>query len=168
MMNLIPTLFVNMTAMDKLDIALVEQLQQDGRKPFTVIAQELGVSEGTVRNRYTRLVEKDVIQVIGMIDPHRMGIDAPALVGVSLEAGNWDEVIKTIANFDEVSYLVLVSGEFDLIVEVMCQDRDHLADFLQHTLRQVPGVIRTQTFTILRIYKMALGAKPVLETRAGK
>ncbi len=154
--------------MDELDLGLVQQLQHDGRKPFTEIAQELGVSEGTVRNRYTRLIEDGVIQVIGMINPHQLGIDAPALVGVSLETGDWDEAIATIAKFDEVSYLVLVSGEFDLIVEVMCQDRDHLADFLQRTLRQVPGVIRTQTFTILRTYKMALGAKPTLEKRDSK
>lgn len=149
--------------MDELDLALVAQLQRNGRKPFTEIALELGVSEGTIRNRYGRLIEDGVIQVIGMINPHQLGIDAPALVGVSLESENWDKAITAIANFDEVSYLVLVSGEFDLIVEVMCQDRDHLADFLQRTLRQVPGVIRTQTFTILRTYKMALGAKPTLD-----
>ncbi|MFN2148565.1 MAG: Lrp/AsnC family transcriptional regulator [Anaerolineales bacterium] len=150
--------------MDDLDHAIVQQLQLDGRTAFTEIAQKLGVSEGTVRNRYTRLTEEGVLQVIGMINPHQMGIDAPALIGVTLESDHWDDAIKEIANFDEVSYLVLVSGEFDLIVEVMCQDRDHLADFLQRTLRQVPGVIRTQTFTILRTYKMALGAKPTLES----
>jgi Lrp/AsnC family transcriptional regulator for asnA, asnC and gidA len=155
-----------MTALDELDLAIIDRLQVDGRKAYTEIAQELGVSEGTVRNRYTRLVEDGIIQVIAMIDPHRLGIDAPALVGVSLETGDWDEAITAIANFDEVSYLVLVSGEYDLIVEVMCQDRDHLADFLQRTLRQVPGVIRTQTFTILRTYKMALGAKPTLESQS--
>ena len=149
--------------MDELDHAIVRQLQVDGRKPFTEIAKALGISEGTVRNRYARLVADGVLQIIGMIDPHQLGIDAPALIGVSIESDNWDDAITTIANFEEVSYLVLVSGEFDLIVEVMCQDRTHLADFLQHTLRQVPGVIRTQTFTILRTYKMAAGAKPVIE-----
>jgi Lrp/AsnC family transcriptional regulator for asnA, asnC and gidA len=152
--------------MDDLDQAIVQLLQQDGRIAFTEIAQQLGVSEGTVRNRYTRLIDEGALQVIGMINPHQMGIDAPALIGVSLEAENWDDAIADIANFDEVSYLVLVSGEFDLIVEVMCVDRDHLADFLQRTLRQVPGVLRTQTFTILRTYKMALGAKPSLESRS--
>jgi Lrp/AsnC family transcriptional regulator for asnA, asnC and gidA len=151
--------------MDDLDHAIVHLLQQDGRKAFTEIAQQLSVSEGTVRNRYTRLIKEGALQVIGMINPHQMGIDAPALIGVSLEAENWDDAIAEIANFDEVSYLVLVSGEFDLIVEVMCEDRDHLADFLQRTLRQVAGVLRTQTFTILRTYKMALGAKPMLDVR---
>ena len=151
--------------MDDLDHAIVEHLKRDGRKPFTEIAEELGVSEGTIRNRYARLVDQGVLQVIGLIDPHQMGIDAPALIGVNLGPGEWDQAIETIANFDEVSYLVIVSGEFDLVVEVLCEDREHLADFLQRTLRQVPGVTRTQTFAILRMFKMSSGAKPVLDAR---
>jgi Lrp/AsnC family transcriptional regulator for asnA, asnC and gidA len=148
---------------DSLDLAIVERLQQDGRRPFTDIAQDLQVSEGTVRNRVSRMIEDQVLQIVGMVDPHRLGMDAPALIGVALEPGDWDPAIEAIANFHEVSYLVLVSGEFDLLVEVMCRDRNHLAEFLNVSLRRVPGVVRTQTFTILRTYKLAYGAKPVLD-----
>jgi Lrp/AsnC family transcriptional regulator for asnA, asnC and gidA len=81
---------------------------------------------------------------------------------VTLQSEDWDPAISVIANFEEVSYLVLVSGEFDLMVEVMCRDRDHLAKFLNEKLRRVPGVVRTQSFTILRTYKMAYGARPTL------
>ncbi|HLC03801.1 MAG TPA: Lrp/AsnC family transcriptional regulator [Anaerolineales bacterium] len=148
--------------MDALDLAIVEQLQLDGRKPYTEIAQALSVSEGTVRNRVSRLVDDQILQIVGVVDPHILGKDAPALIGVTLQPGDWDPAIRKIANFEEVSYLVLVSGEFDLLVEVMCSDRDHLAEFLNAKLRRVPGVVHTKTFTILRTYKLAFGARPVL------
>jgi Lrp/AsnC family transcriptional regulator for asnA, asnC and gidA len=148
--------------MDSLDLSIVEQLQLDGRKPYTEIAQALGVSEGTVRNRVSRLLDDRVLQIVAMVDPHNLGKDSPALIGVTLQPGDWDPTIGTIANFEEVSYLVLVSGEFDLLVEVMCRDRDHLAEFLNAKLRRVPGVVHTKTFTILRTYKLAWSAKPTL------
>lgn len=149
--------------MDDLDLGIVERLQVDGRRPFTEIAQDLDVSEATVRNRVSRLIEDRVLQIVGMVDPYHLGRDAPALIGVTLEPGDWDPILETIANFEEVSYLVLVSGQFDVIVEAMCRDRNHLADFLNNSLRRVSGVVSTQTFTILRTCKMSYGAKPVLQ-----
>lgn len=151
-----------MPTLDKLDLAIIERLQADGRRAYTEIANELGVSEGTVRNRVARMEEDQMLYVVGMVDPRHLGMEAPALIGVVLEADDWNPVIKQIAHFEEVSYLVLVSGEFDLFVEVMCHDREHLAEFLNEKLRRVRGVVRTQTFTILRTHKMAYGARPVL------
>ena len=153
---------INEILVDELDLAIVRQLQADGRKSYTEIAQKLGVSEGTIRNRVSRLVEEQVLHIVGMVDPYQLGMDAPALIGVTLQADDWNPAVETIAKFEEVSYLVLVSGEFDLIVEVLCRDRDHLADFLNEKLRRLPGVDRTQTFTILRTYKMAYGARPTI------
>lgn len=150
-----------------MDRAIVEHLQRDGRKPYTEIAQDLEVSEGTVRNRVARLVADQVLHIVGMVDPYHLGMDAPALIGVTLQADDWDPAIEVIANFKEVSYLVLVSGELDLFVEVMCRDRGHLAEFLNAKLRRVPGVVRTQTFTILRTHKMAYGARPTLSAPTG-
>ncbi|RME84360.1 MAG: Lrp/AsnC family transcriptional regulator [Caldilineae bacterium] len=146
--------------MDELDLAIIGELQRDGRKPFTEIAKKVGVSEGTVRNRVTRLIEEQILQVVGMVDPYQLGYDAPAIIGVAIEGADMDEVGAQIATFPEVSYLVMVSGEYDFMVEVMCRDREHLATFLNQKLRKVPGVYRTHTFLILGTYKMALGAKP--------
>lgn len=144
---------------DQLDIDIIAQLQRDGRKPYTEIAADLGVSEGTVRNRVQRLVADQIIQVTGMADPLRMGYDAPALIGISVHPAQLQSASKTIANFPEVSYSVLVSGEFDIFVEVMCRDREDLASFISDRLHQVPGIVRTQTFIILKTFKMAFGAK---------
>lgn len=152
--------FRSMTSLDQVDTAILAQLQRDGRKAFTEIASELGVSEGTVRNRVARLLEENIVQIVGLIDPYQLGFDAPAMIGVSVQPDALEETAAQIAGFPEVSYLILVSGEVDLIVEVMCRDRDHLTEFLNQKLRKLPGIQRTQTAMILRTYKMAYGAHP--------
>jgi Lrp/AsnC family transcriptional regulator for asnA, asnC and gidA len=148
--------------MDNLDRAILSFLQKDGRKPYTEIAQSLNVTEGTVRNRVAKLVEDRVVQIVGMVDPYQLGYDAPALIGVSVQPVELDTAAATIATFPEVSYLIMISGEYDLMVEVMCRNREHLASFIKDQLHQVPGIIRTQTSLILHTYKMAYGAQPML------
>lgn len=150
--------------LDKTDLEIIEHLREDGRMSYTQIARELGITEGTVRNRVSRLKDENVIQIIGMVDPHRMGYEAPATIGVIIQPPFLEEAAKIIASMPEVSYLILVSGEYDLLVEVMCRDREHLATFLRDKLQKVVGIQRTQTSMILQVYKMAYGAKPVLTT----
>jgi len=114
-----------------------------------------------------RLQEQEILQVIGMVDPYNLGFDAPAMIGISVEPPKLESAAEIIASFEEVSYLVMVSGEFDLIVEVMCRNRESLAKFLNQKLRQVPGVTRTQTYLILRTFKMAYGARPNISSSSG-
>ncbi len=147
--------------MDKTDFAILSFLQKDARRSFTDIATELGISEGTVRNRVSRLLEKRTIQLVGLIDPNQLDYDAPAMIGVTVQSNLLEEAAAEIAQFSEVSYLVMTSGEYDLLVEVLCRDREHLANFLNEKLRQIEGVLRTQTFMILRTFKMAYSADPV-------
>lgn len=149
--------------MDEVDLGILALLQRDGRKPLTEIAEHLGVSEGTVRNRLARLIENQVIHIVGLVDPYQLGFDAPAMIGVTVQPTLLDAAAAEIATFPEVSYLIMVSGEYDLMVEVMCRDREHLASFLNDRLRRVPGIVRTQTFLILRTFKMAYGARPMLD-----
>jgi len=146
--------------MDQIDLAIINFLQSDGRKPFTDIARALSISEGTVRNRVTRLVDKGVLQIVGLIDPNQFGYEAPAMIGVSVLPAYLERVAETVAEFPEVSYLIMVSGGFDLFVEVLCRDLDHLAKFLSEKLLQVPGITDTQTFITLKTYKLAYGAVP--------
>ncbi len=152
--------------MDKLDLAIIDALKANGRRPFTDIAQEVGVSEGTIRNRVTRLIDDRILHIVGLVDPSSLGFNAPAMIGVSVTGGDIEEIGHKIASFPEVSYLIMVSGEFDLMVEVLCRDREHLADFINQHLRRVQGVGRTQTFMTLRTFKMAYGAPPILGTTA--
>ena len=151
--------------MDDLDRSIVAILQKDGRTRYTDIAKTLKVTEGTVRNRVAKLVESKAIQIIGVLDPHRMGYNAPAVIGVSIQPALLEEAAAEMAALEEVSYLVMVAGEYDLIVEVFCRDREHLAVFLRDHLLQIAGVQRAQTFFILHTYKVAHGAKTVLSYR---
>jgi Lrp/AsnC family transcriptional regulator for asnA, asnC and gidA len=141
--------------MDKTDLEIITLLQSDGRRPFTEIADSIGISEGTVRNRVSRLIEDKIIQIVGIADPIKLGYHAPALIGVSVQPPLIDRAAEDISNYDEVSYLIMVSGEFDLFVEVRCKDRNHLVEFLNHKLSMVEGVTRTQSFMILHTYKLA-------------
>jgi Lrp/AsnC family transcriptional regulator for asnA, asnC and gidA len=145
---------------DSIDYKILLILQKDGRTSFTDIAKELDISEGTVRNRLARLLENDIVQIVGLIAPSQLGFDAPAMINVSVEPTKLESAAAEIATMPEVSYLVMVSGECDLIVEVMCRNREALAAFLNQRLRLVPGVTRTQTSLILRTFKMAYGARP--------
>ncbi len=147
--------------MDDLDKAIIDHLKVDGRKTFSAIARELEVSEGTVRNRVKRLLRDKVLYIVTYVDPYKLGMDAPAIIGVTLKSGKIEEKMHAIAELEEVSYLLLVSGEFDAIIEVFCKDRDHLADFLTKKLREIPGVESTHTYTILRTHKMAYGTHPI-------
>lgn len=141
--------------MDDLDFEILNHLQQDGRKPFTEIAKALGVTEGTIRNRVAKLSADQTLKVIGLVDPHRVGFDTPALIGIAVQPGLIDDVAETISRFPEVSYLLLVAGEHDLMVEVMCRDREHLTELITNRLHKIDGVKDTRTTFILRIYNIA-------------
>lgn len=140
--------------MDRLDYEILAILQQDGRRSFTEIGKSVGFSEGTIRKRVTRLVEDGIIRIIGLVDPHQVGFDAPAIIQVSVTPPHLEEAAQAIANFPEVSYLLMVSGEFDLIVEVRCRNREHLAAFLRDDLQKVSGVQRTVSSLVLHTYKL--------------
>ncbi len=144
-------------AMDKLDFAIIAQLQDDGRRSYTDIARALDVSVGTIRNRVTRMVEEDIVRFICRPDAYRIGFHTPANIKVSIRPTSLiKEAAETIAAFPEVYYLALIAGEFDLDIDVMCRDQEHLADLVTHRLPQVQGVDSIVTSVILRTYKLSV------------
>jgi Lrp/AsnC family transcriptional regulator for asnA, asnC and gidA len=140
---------------DDLDFAILAHLQEDGRKSFTNIAKDLGTAVGTIRNRLARMLDEGTLKIIGRVNPYRVGFNSPATILIRVEPQLIEAAMETISTFPEVSYLSLLTGEFDLMVDVMCRDSDHLTDFLLHRLPEVKGVIDYQTSIILRIAKYA-------------
>jgi Lrp/AsnC family transcriptional regulator, regulator for asnA, asnC and gidA len=138
-----------------LDREIIERLQEDGRRPFTQIATELGVSEAAVRARTSRLIDRGVLQIVGVTDPLKLGYDQMALVGVRCEGDSLLSAADAIAALPEVIYVVVTAGAFDLLVEAVCEDNESLLRFLAEKLRKVPGVQSTETFVYLRIVKQA-------------
>jgi Lrp/AsnC family transcriptional regulator for asnA, asnC and gidA len=141
--------------LDDIDREIISFLQYDGRMPFTKIAQELDITEGTVRRRVQQLSEKGILQIVAIVEPHNMGWDEAALIGISVKANKITSVANEIAKLPEISYLFQAAGEFDLVAEVFCRDRDHFVSFLNDKLQQIPGVERTRSFMILKMHKLS-------------
>lgn len=141
-------------ALDKLDYDILNELSLDGRKSFTEIAQVLNVSVGTVRNRITRLVEDKQLYFMARPDPIKVGFRAPTSIHITIQPSSLIEsAAAQIAEFPEVTYLAMVTGDSDLEVDVMCRDFEHLSSLIYDRLYKVPGVFSTRTCSILRVYK---------------
>ncbi len=137
---------------DDVDKALIEALQEDGRLPYTKLAVEVGLSEAAVRQRVQRLVEAGVVQIVAVTDPLTLGFRRMAMIGLKVE-GDLRTVANDIATLPEVSYVVVVGGSFDLMMEVVCEDDDHLLTLLNDRVRSIAGVRSTETFTYLKLFK---------------
>jgi Lrp/AsnC family transcriptional regulator for asnA, asnC and gidA len=137
----------------ELDKRIIEHLQQDGRRPFTQIATELGVSEAAVRARTNRLVERGILQIVGVTDPLKLGFHQQAMIGIRCERDRLIDVAEAVAAFPEVDYVVITAGTYDLLIETVCEDNEALLNFLTGRLRRIEGVRETETFVYLRMVK---------------
>jgi Lrp/AsnC family transcriptional regulator for asnA, asnC and gidA len=146
-------------SLDAVDRAIIEALQANGRESFRRIAERVGVAEATVRARYARLVADDILQVTGVTNPLGLGFEAQALVGVKT-SGAPERVADELAGWAEASYVVIAAGRFDVLVELVCEDRRHLLD-LTNRMRALDGVVSTETFPYLALAKQvyAWGAR---------
>jgi Lrp/AsnC family transcriptional regulator for asnA, asnC and gidA len=138
--------------LDELDKRIIEQLQQDGRRPYTQIAPAVGLSEAAVRQRVQRLIDAGVMQIVGVTDPKMVGFGRQAMIGLSVE-GDTRKIADALAALDEVIYVVLTAGSLDLLVEVVVEDDEHLLELLNNKIRSIDGVRDTETFMYLRIHK---------------
>ncbi len=138
--------------LDELDKRIIEQLQQDGRRPYTQIAPAVGLSEAAVRQRVQRLVDAGVMQIVGVTDPKMLGFGRQAMIGLTVE-GDTRKVADAVAALPEVVYVVLAAGSLDVLVEVVVEDDEHLLELLNNKIRAIDGVRDTETFMYLRIHK---------------
>jgi Lrp/AsnC family transcriptional regulator for asnA, asnC and gidA len=137
----------------ELDKRVIEHLQTDGRRPFTQIAAELGVSEAAVRARTNRLIERGILQIVGVTDPLKLGFHQMAMIGIRCESDQLVQVADQIAEMPEVDYVVITAGTYDLLIETVCEDNEALLRFLTEKLRSLDGVRETETFVYLRMVK---------------
>ena len=136
---------------DALDQRIIEALQANGRESFRGIAGRLGVSEATVRARYAKLAADDILQVVAVTNPLGLGFDAMALVAVRT-SGAPDPVADEIATWPEASYVIVTAGQYDLLVELVCDDRRALLD-VTNRMRELDGVASTESFLYLQMVK---------------
>ncbi|MGE9808714.1 MULTISPECIES: Lrp/AsnC family transcriptional regulator [unclassified Janibacter] len=136
--------------LDEISKEIIGYLQQDGRAAYSTIAKHVGLSETAVRQRVQRLLEADVMQIVAVTDPLQVGFRRQAMIGLRVE-GDLQRVARAVDTIDEVAYSVTTAGSFDLLIEVVCEDDEHLLRLLNDQLRAIPGVVRTETFMYLHL-----------------
>lgn len=138
--------------LDDVSKAIIEQLQQDGRRSYAAIGKVVGLSEAAVRQRVQRLIEAGVMQVVAVTDPLELGFARQAMIGVRVQ-GALDSVADRLADLDEVDYVVITAGAYDLLVEAVCESDEALLDLVSERIRTIPGVVGTETFMYLKLKK---------------
>jgi Lrp/AsnC family transcriptional regulator, regulator for asnA, asnC and gidA len=138
--------------LDDVSKAIIAELQQDGRRPYATIGKAVGLSEAAVRQRVQRLIDNGVMQIVAVTDPLEVGFTTQAMIGISVE-GPLEPVADTLAAMDEIDYVVITAGGFDLLAEVICESDEHLLGVLSNRIRTIPGVRRTESFVYLRLRK---------------
>ena len=139
--------------LDETDLAIIEALRKDGRAAFAQIAENLNVSAGMVRLRYNRLVEQGYLRIAAISNPLRMGFKSMAMIGLRVDGAKMLEVAEKVSKLEEVIYLVVTSGRFDIFAEVVCRDHEHLLDFISNKLSTIEGVRDSESFMHLKIAK---------------
>ena len=140
------------TPLDDVSKAIIEQLQQDGRRPYAAIGKAVGLSEAAVRQRVQRLLDSGVMQIVAVTDPLVVGFPRAAMIGIRVE-GDAEAVAEKLESFNEIDYVVLTAGSYDILVEVVCEDDDHLLDIINKRIRAIPGVVTTESFVYLKLRK---------------
>jgi Lrp/AsnC family transcriptional regulator for asnA, asnC and gidA len=140
------------TNLDASSRAIIAQLQEDGRRAYSTIAKAVGLSEAAVRGRVKTLTESGVLQVVAVTDPMQVGFARQAMVAISIN-GNVEEAAEHLARIDEIDYLVITAGSYDILAEVVVAGDDHLLELINERIRAVPGVVRTETFLYLKLTK---------------
>ena len=138
--------------LDELSKRIIEQLQEDGRRPYAAIGKAVGLSEAAVRQRVQRLLDAGVMQIVAVTDPLQVGFSRQAMIGVRAE-GDLAAVADRLAEMPEVDYVVITAGSFDLLVEAVCEDDDALLELISRRIRTIEGVRTTETFVYLKLRK---------------
>ncbi|MET1156539.1 AsnC family transcriptional regulator [Arthrobacter sp.] len=138
-------------AVDEVSKAIIEQLQEDGRRSYAAIGKAIGLSEAAVRQRVQKLIDSGIVQIVAVTNPLQLGFARQAMLGIKT-AADLLEVSDKIAALDQVDYCLVTAGSFDILAEVICEnDQDLLR--LVNQIRGIPGVLSTETFMYLSLRK---------------
>ncbi len=139
--------------LDDLDYGIVRFLQENARVPFTQIANELGVTERTVRLRVAQMQKDGILSLVGVVNPIKAGINVQSLVQVQVSAQKLNSVVDELKRMDEVRLVVLTSGEYQLMIQVFTRNHEELSDFMMNKLNLIDGISQTNVIVELKILK---------------
>ena len=144
-------------ATDQLDRTIIEILQSDGRASHAKMARGLGVSEGTVRRRLSKLLDDRVIRVVAIAEPEQLGYHTSAFIGLQVDPARVEAVADELASLAESEHVAITTGSYDIFIWVNLASSEALAAFLHHKVGTVQGVRQTETFVSLETRKRAPG-----------
>ncbi len=155
-MSLSPSSNSNNAPLDDLDLSILMLLQGDGRMSFTVMADKLNVSISNIRMRVGKLIEDKTIQIVGRVNPEKVGFHAYAHVKIAVRPANLiQHITDQLLHIPEVSFLATTSGDFDIVVDLMCRDNNHLVSVVNEQIVSIEGVYQTKTDINFKILKYA-------------
>jgi Lrp/AsnC family transcriptional regulator for asnA, asnC and gidA len=131
---------------------IIELLQDDGRLSYSAIAKEVGLSEAAVRHRVQKLIDGGVMQIVAVTDPMQMGFGRQAMIGIKV-SGNVRDVAAELATMDQLDYIVITTGRFDILAELVAESDDELLEIVSSKISELDRVVTTETFVYLRLEK---------------
>jgi Lrp/AsnC family transcriptional regulator for asnA, asnC and gidA len=137
--------------LDDLSKQIIEQLQQDGRRSYAAIGKAVGLSEAAVRQRVQKLLDMGVMQIVAVTDPLMLGFQRQVMIAIKCE-GDLVAVADHLAEMEEIDYVVVTAGSFDILVELVCESDEQLLELLGR-IRAVPTVTSTESFVYLKLRK---------------
>lgn len=140
------------TVLDRVSKAIVEQLQEDGRRSYADIGKAVGLSETATRQRVQKLQDAGILQIVAVTDPLQLGFARQAMIGVRV-SGDTRVAAARMTELPGVTYVVSTAGSFDLLVEVLCESDDDLIDLLNDRIRSLPDIVSTETFVYLKLHR---------------
>ena len=138
--------------LDDLSKAIIEKLQENGRRSYAGIGKAIGLSEAAVRQRVQRLIDAGVMQIVAVTDPMQLGFARQAMIAIRC-TGDTIKLAEKLAELPSIDYVVLTAGSFDVIAEVVCEDDNDLLELLNFQIRALPGVLSTETLVYLKLVK---------------
>lgn len=139
-------------ALDDVSKKIVELLQEDGRRPYAEIGRAVGLSEAAARQRVQRMTEAGVIQIVAVTDPLQLGFHRMSMIGIKV-SGDPREIAEELTKIPELAYVVVTLGTFDILVEAVCEDDEHLIELIASRIRAVPGIAHTESLLYAGLYK---------------
>jgi Lrp/AsnC family transcriptional regulator for asnA, asnC and gidA len=138
--------------LDDVSKRIIEQLQQDGRRPYASIGKAVGLSEAAVRQRVQKLIDSGTVQIVAVTDPQQIGFARQLMIGINVE-GDLEATSNLLSEIPEIVYIILTAGSFDILAEAVVVDDDHLLELVNNRIRTLPGVRRTESFIYLKLKK---------------
>ncbi len=151
---------------DDLNRGIISILQNDGRTAYSTIAAELGVSEGAIRKRVSQLQKSGAIRIVAVVDPMELSYDAYTMLGIQVSPNAKPEAVaQRLSNCPEVAYAIWVSGNYDLLIEVIFEDRERLVDFLSEEIYGYDDIMNCNVMHSLKVIKNQYQLKPDFERK---